>query len=377
MANSSSQEATPKVAFLINSIAAGGAERSLLLLAESLARRGQLQAFVTLQQHRSQYEIPEILRPLHHCLRVRGLLSALLRYWLLVRRTGIQVTFSALPQANFVGVAVAALSGGVAMTSQRFVLHRFYGSSIREFLKKQCILVTHRFANAVICISREVKADLDSSGYQLCHKTRVLYNPIDWRPDTPCARSVLLASREGEEVGGLLRLVTAGRLVPEKGLLELIAAIGALRARVPLMLDIFGDGPERERIQGRIELLGATNFIRLRGFSANMASAYADYDLFIFNSNSEGFGRVIFEAFSASLPVLYPARLHAPGELLAGLDGVAVFQYCDAASLLAGIRSIGAASRQKFDAAVLEVRAALSVETHADGFVHVLRTVSK
>jgi glycosyltransferase involved in cell wall biosynthesis len=63
-------------------------------------------------------------------------------------------------------------------------------------------------------------------------------------------------------------IVSAGRLVPEKGFVDLIAACGLLRRRgIVFRLRIFGDGPERSRLEDAIRSEGLDDAVILEGFA--------------------------------------------------------------------------------------------------------------
>jgi glycosyltransferase involved in cell wall biosynthesis len=95
----------------------------------------------------------------------------------------------------------------------------------------------------------------------------------------------------------------AGRLVPEKGISDLVDAF--LRMNVPAQLVLFGDGPLRPGVErGSSKIKVVADFTHER-----MAEAYAEIDLLVLPSRStptweEQFGRVLVEALSCGVPVL-------------------------------------------------------------------------
>jgi glycosyltransferase involved in cell wall biosynthesis len=98
----------------------------------------------------------------------------------------------------------------------------------------------------------------------------------------------------------------AGRLVPQKGIDDLLAAVARLDA--PFRLLVAGDGPLRERVQaahighGRLDLRPGLR-------SAQMPGVYAEMDVLILPSRTtrtwaEQFGKVLCEALLCGVPVL-------------------------------------------------------------------------
>ncbi len=98
----------------------------------------------------------------------------------------------------------------------------------------------------------------------------------------------------------------AGRLVPSKGLMDLLAAVRRLAAPVELLL--IGDGELRPQLQG--QPIPGSRVSVLDGVSHDdMASAYAKLDVLALPSHTtptwkEQFGRVIVEALWCGVPVV-------------------------------------------------------------------------
>jgi glycosyltransferase involved in cell wall biosynthesis len=98
----------------------------------------------------------------------------------------------------------------------------------------------------------------------------------------------------------------AGRLVPEKGLEDLLAAVRRLEAPVELLM--VGDGELRGRLEG--QSIPGSRVRVLSGIAHDqMASAYAAMDVLVLPSRTtarwkEQFGRVIVEALWCGIPVV-------------------------------------------------------------------------
>lgn len=101
------------------------------------------------------------------------------------------------------------------------------------------------------------------------------------------------------------QIASAGRLVREKGFDLLIAAIGRLLAEHrDCRLTIYGEGPERARIEAQIAAAGLDGIVRLAGHVADPGQAMAAADLFVLASRREGFGNVLVEAMHQGIPVI-------------------------------------------------------------------------
>lgn len=122
--------------------------------------------------------------------------------------------------------------------------------------------------------------------------------------------------------GEPLHLVMLSRIVEHKNPHLLIEALSGL-TDMPWTLSIFGDGPDRERLQARTptELRGR---VRWRGWSAGPGPALTDADLLCVPSRSEAFPLVILEAMARAVPVAASAVCAVPEMLDFGRAGFVV-----------------------------------------------------
>ena len=102
-------------------------------------------------------------------------------------------------------------------------------------------------------------------------------------------------------------VVYMGRHIPEKQVTAIPAAIALARARIPgLRATIFGDGPERARVQSEIARLGLEDVVRCPGFAPWEA---VDAELrealcLVLPSRREGLGLGIVEALARGTPAV-------------------------------------------------------------------------
>ena len=105
-----------------------------------------------------------------------------------------------------------------------------------------------------------------------------------------------------------LRILTVGRLDPEKNPLLMVDVFAELHSRDPRWrLDIVGDGPLTEAVAARARAAGLENALRLHGHVANGAALnamYRDAHAFLHVSFTEGLPQVLFEAAAAGLPMV-------------------------------------------------------------------------
>ncbi len=131
--------------------------------------------------------------------------------------------------------------------------------------------------------------------------------------------------REDLGLGDERVLVSVSRLTREKNIDFIIDGICELTERCehPFRLLIIGDGPERERLQGRIERCGLARHITLVGAVApeTVPLYYALGDVFVFASKSETQGMVILESMAGGLPAVAVRSSGVDDIIREGIDG--------------------------------------------------------
>lgn len=179
---------------------------------------------------------------------------------------------------------------------------------VGEAVQAMCIRIPHR----AFCFSRLHARRLVEGGYH--------------------GEPTLL---EGEYAGSLERMeplaaeplvVFAGRHIPEKRVTSLVPAIEAARTvHVEIQGIIFGDGPERGRVQALVDERGLAAVISVRGFvgAGEVESTLRRACCMVLPSRREGYGMIVIEAAAAGTPsVLVRGADNAATELIEeGVNG--------------------------------------------------------
>ena len=99
-------------------------------------------------------------------------------------------------------------------------------------------------------------------------------------------------------------LITAGRLQVDKRTGWIIEAVVTARKVIPdLILDIYGEGDEKDKLQEQIERLGCSSYVRLCGFR-KLEEIYQRYEAYVSASSGETFGITLLEAVGSGLPIV-------------------------------------------------------------------------
>jgi len=106
-------------------------------------------------------------------------------------------------------------------------------------------------------------------------------------------------------VGGQFSFGIVGRLVPVKDHSTLLRAFAQLLSvRPDCRLEILGDGPLRQTLEETAVRLDIAEFVRFRGYSADVAGFMSRIDCLVLCSVSEGLPLSVLEGMAAALPIV-------------------------------------------------------------------------
>ena len=101
------------------------------------------------------------------------------------------------------------------------------------------------------------------------------------------------------------RLLSVGRLEPQKGFDVLLRAMAIVRGRVPeARLSIAGEGGERAALEDLIDTLGLEENVTLLGRREDVPELMREATALVHPARWEGFGLVLLEAMREGLPVI-------------------------------------------------------------------------
>ncbi len=155
-----------------------------------------------------------------------------------------------------------------------------------------------------------------------------------------------------------LRMLSVGRLAPQKRHDVAIAALAELRSRAcPAHLEILGTGGEEAALRERAARLGVADHVTFAGFLGDPGPRYRAADVFVLASDFEGFGNVLVEALAHGLPVVATDAPYGPRFILDGLEGARLVARGDPAAVADAVAavveerrarpSLGAAARRR------------------------------
>lgn len=161
-------------------------------------------------------------------------------------------------------------------------------------------------ADLVLAVSRRIREVLVSQGIDR-RRVEVVYSGIDPRDVVPSAdRAGARELRAAGSVGDEQVLVAAvGALVGHKDHATFVRAAALLAPRYPeVRFAVFGEGPERPKLERLIREHGLDGVFRLPGQFPGAAGALDGIDVFVMPSREEGLGTACIEAMQAGRPVV-------------------------------------------------------------------------
>jgi glycosyltransferase involved in cell wall biosynthesis len=169
------------------------------------------------------------------------------------------------------------------------IFERFKGFKL--FLYKKMYQLGYPALDLLICQTQQMKQELITHLPWIDQKIniKVIPNPIDLSP---------IETTE-DVVFDFPFIVSAGRLIPEKGFDILIAAFKEITKQYPThRLIILGEGKERQNLELQIKKLGLKNKVHLKGRVPNVLAYFKAAKVCVVSSRIEGFPNVLLQMMS-------------------------------------------------------------------------------
>lgn len=154
--------------------------------------------------------------------------------------------------------------------------------------------------NREIAISEQVREVLDQRALARLFKrpASLCYNGIDEAVFNQAPRPAT------DLPPGRPRVLTVGRLAPQKGYADLIEAFARIHDATRAHLIIVGSGPLESALREQVKSLNLDAAVHFLGIRTDVAELLAAADLFVSSSLWEGFPTVVIEAMAMGIPVL-------------------------------------------------------------------------
>ena len=304
-------EGGKRLAVLLPSLDGGGAERVAIELIEQWLRDGHSIDLVLMRREGALLPlVPKAVQLIDlKAIRIRDALLPLIGYLRRRRPAALQASMWPLTVVAVVARALARVKTRLVLSDHSTLSKEYSGlSAFRTRIFRSAIAWAYPRADGRIVVSNRAADDLAQLSGIDRNSIIVIHSPVRQAPK---------GQRRGGRKSGDARILTVGRLSPEKNHALLIRAFAILNRTRPARLTILGIGSEKEALQQLALSEGVADRVTFAGFAIDPFPYYADADLFVLSSDFEGFGLVLVEAMSCGVPVVSTDCESGPREILA------------------------------------------------------------
>jgi glycosyltransferase involved in cell wall biosynthesis len=305
------------VALFLPSVHGGGAERAMLNFGEQLLKRGYAVTLIVANMEGAlQKLIPTEMKVVN--LRSDRMIRALPRLVRWLRATPPDAIFSTITHANLVAACAARFTG----LSSRMVVRQSNAPlserkvTLGRVLSHRLIPYVYRWTRGIIAVSDGVRAELTAMDSALADRIQVLPTPV--LTEELAAQGEAIPHHPWFIDRRVPVIVSAGRLVEHKGMLDLIRAFALIRSHREARLIIIGEGSFRQTLEDEVTRLGLRDDVSLPGFQHNPFSYMNHASVFVLASHYEGLPNVLIQAMSFGTPIVATDCRSGPAEILEG-----------------------------------------------------------
>lgn len=317
-----------KVVLLVSSLRMGGAERVLVQLANEWSLKGWLVTVITLDDGSEPPFFPLVegvrWRPLGIAAKSKTRREAVGNVWRRIcvlrgelRDSGADVFVSFIHRMN-----VLTLLSSVGLRVPVVVSERTDpGAMPLSLFWRIGRNLAYRRSAAIVVQSQVARGFFTGSLRRRC---RIIPNPVlPPRLSDPLSTDRAVPAGDGKQQG---RIVAMGRLREEKGFDLLIQAFSRMAPRNPgWQLQIWGEGPHREKLEKLAIRLAGPRRIQFPGVTRRPTDELAKADIFVLPSRREGFPNSLCEAMACGVACVAFDMPSGPGEIIRHeLDGLLV-----------------------------------------------------
>ncbi len=308
-----------RIAFFINSLARGGAERVLSRIIPQLKENYEIY-LILIDGSKIEYECSVETIKLgsaekkNRILYLYDQITAKKKLEKIIKEHNIECVISFLNVPNLINVMTK--SNCRKVISIRGAIEKELNNGVHGKIKYYMCKSKFQRADRIVCASRIMCYEMIRNWHVNAEKMVSIENPYD------IAEINSLAEQDLSEVEKSFFathqiVVGVGRFVKEKGYLHLLDSFARLLVdHKTAGLVLVGDGEERGKIEDKIKQLQIENNVLLCGMKKNPYPYIKNAQVFVLSSISEGFPNVLVEAMCCSIPVVACDCKYGPREIL-------------------------------------------------------------
>lgn len=310
------------ILILCASMQKGGTERVISLILKELSDNKNSKIHFIMMENGIEYDLPDSINPVVLSnIKKNGMQKLLelpivsLKLKKYIKENSIDTVMSFLYRPNYINILAKIFGSNhrsiinIRSTTSRYKNDGFFGR-INLFL----INILFDKADLIISNSKGVNEDLKSL-MNITTNLKVIYNPIDMEyinsKKNICEDIDFVFSEDKKYI------ISVGRLIPLKRNIDLIKAFFELQKNDERVELIFlGDGILKNNLINECIKLNIKEKIHFLGNVKNPFYYLNKCDLFVLNSQIEGFPNVLVEAMACGLPIVSSDCKSGPREIL-------------------------------------------------------------
>jgi glycosyltransferase involved in cell wall biosynthesis len=319
-----------KIAYLIDGLSMGGAERLMVPILTYLSRV-HFQPYVCALQSKDGNPMAEELRALGvpvECLNIKHLrdLDAIPRLLRYLRGIKADLVHTQLEAANVLGNISAKLLGLPSVCTIHVMPSLDVKTKTKLHHKVEWFALRH-FCDRVISVSEEARQHHIEISGSAPKQVTTIFNGIDLSAFVEMDHA--LARREVRGELGIPPnahvLTTVAVLRPPKGIQFMIRALPAILASHPeTYYLVVGNGPHRDELTAEARRAGVSGRVIFAGMRRDVPRLLAASDVFVLPTLTEALPTVLAEAMAASLPIVASQVGGIPEMIARGQHGILV-----------------------------------------------------
>ena len=279
-----------KVLFVIGTMANGGAERVISVLANRLNKKGYSVSIVTIIDNRVEYQLDDDI--MHYSIELNGgriqrNIERIRKLKKIIREVNPDAIISFLAIVNMTTLIANVGIGKQVIVSERNDPAKEPAHKISRVFRNLC----YRFLGCDGFVFQTQDA-MNYFGKKIKGKSVIIPNPITNLPE------VYTGERRKN-------IVTIARLEPQKNIPLLLSSFAEIHKKYPeYVLEIYGRGYLQESLQEYAKELKIESSVIFHGFAKNVHESIVDAGMYVMSSNYEGISNGMLEALGMGLPVI-------------------------------------------------------------------------
>jgi glycosyltransferase involved in cell wall biosynthesis len=281
------------IVFVLPSLAAGGAERVMSLVANTINKNDFNTTLVVIGYEKDKAYNVDGLNIVY--LNKPRVSAGVVKLFKFLYKTKPNVVLSCMSHLNTaLAILLLYFPKTVLICREANIkkITALYNKTEEQFYERILKKIANKRTNAIICQSKDMAEELISECKMLKSKITIINNPIS-------DEFKLSSNRRQNDVK---TYITVGRLHEEKGHLRLLNVLSKLKT--PFKYLIIGTGSWKNNIKNQVVQLNLTSFVEFIYYTNKVSDYLKVSDVFLQGSYAEGFPNALLESCAIGTPVI-------------------------------------------------------------------------